>query len=623
MFRILLIIALISLASDVYAGPRVDRPGGHRTTTHAATIDNSAYIDTDDLFMFVTNTGTIGRDLDDIFGFDYGTFFPFEHIDSITAGSDTVGPLYVAGLWVSGVDATTGDTLAAIAEYAAEFVPGPMANETFQTDNPSFRVYKLYADSLEDNPNADYAEWPVDQGAPLDRHDKPLFFGHRQYLWTVYNDANPSQHIGQTDAGETDPMGIEVTQVIIPDSGFEAWDVADTYLFYTIRNRGGRSFTDVYLTFWVDPDLGDMDDDLVGCDTIHQAMFCYNGSFTDNVYGDNPPVIGFRMFPGPAIPDSSSVAQFGPYARAGYRNIPVASFNAYSNGTDPDNYQETYYYQHGLDKSGAPYLYHGAQLNHRFSGNPLTGDGDFDETPGDKRMMASYGPLTLQPGDSQAVFVQMTVTESDSWPGPALKTLFERFSSPAPWHGSFQTKPTESIIDPTPDLPVEILVGGLTTADSVNAIRAESARLRGEGALLAPDSAVIVSSIAGFPSPALKLYFDRQAVIDQYPNVALLSPHIFTLSFNTDERGYVSQGQLGIQRVLMGDVTQDGELTLADVTYLVNYVFLGGPAPPLPAAADLKCDGSGDLTLTDITRLVNLIFLGASAPPLCPYWLGP
>lgn len=65
---------------------------------------------------------------------------------------------------------------------------------------------------------------------------------------------------------------------------------------------------------------------------------------------------------------------------------------------------------------------------------------------------------------------------------------------------------------------------------------------------------------------------------------------------------------------LCGDVSNDGaQVNLTDVTLLVNYLFVEGPAPEIPEAADVSCDGT--LNLTDLTLLINHLFINQS--PLC------
>lgn len=98
----------------------------------------------------------------------------------------------------------------------------------------------------------------------------------------------------------------------------------------------------------------------------------------------------------------------------------------------------------------------------------------------------------------------------------------------------------------------------------------------------------------------------------------------YCLSFNTDEmsgnrfRYYAKGKQSAIQLykkvvtetppVLLGDVNKDGEITIADVTALVN-IILGKDNGPEPLynqeAADVN--GDGGITIADVTALVNMI----------------
>ena len=63
-----------------------------------------------------------------------------------------------------------------------------------------------------------------------------------------------------------------------------------------------------------------------------------------------------------------------------------------------------------------------------------------------------------------------------------------------------------------------------------------------------------------------------------------------------------------------GDANLDGISNIGDVVYLINYVFRGGAAPPLPNWADVNVDcevGSGDAVF-----LINYIFRDGPAPQL-------
>ena len=72
---------------------------------------------------------------------------------------------------------------------------------------------------------------------------------------------------------------------------------------------------------------------------------------------------------------------------------------------------------------------------------------------------------------------------------------------------------------------------------------------------------------------------------------------------------------LGLQSFTCGDVDGNGSNpVVSDVTYLVAYLFLSGPPPPVLAAAD--CDGHGGdgINVGDLTYLVAFLFLGGDAP---------
>ena len=61
-----------------------------------------------------------------------------------------------------------------------------------------------------------------------------------------------------------------------------------------------------------------------------------------------------------------------------------------------------------------------------------------------------------------------------------------------------------------------------------------------------------------------------------------------------------------------GDPNDDGIVTSADIIYMVNHVFKGGPGPiPDESAGDVNCDGI--VTSSDIIFMVNYIF--KSGPP--------
>ena len=63
-----------------------------------------------------------------------------------------------------------------------------------------------------------------------------------------------------------------------------------------------------------------------------------------------------------------------------------------------------------------------------------------------------------------------------------------------------------------------------------------------------------------------------------------------------------------------GDANGDGVIDISDVVYLINYLFIHGPAPVPLAAGDATCDAVVDAS--DVVYLINYLFVGGP-PPGC------
>ncbi|MCX6829681.1 MAG: PKD domain-containing protein [candidate division Zixibacteria bacterium] len=62
-----------------------------------------------------------------------------------------------------------------------------------------------------------------------------------------------------------------------------------------------------------------------------------------------------------------------------------------------------------------------------------------------------------------------------------------------------------------------------------------------------------------------------------------------------------------------GDINNSGLINIQDISYLINYLYKGGPSPvPVWQAADVN--HSGNLNLQDVTYLINHLYKGGPAP---------
>ncbi len=393
------IVVCLSIASAVALPPKSQ--SAPTASLSPGLIDYNKYVNANKLLGFVSNLGHLFYDASKQFGRNDGLYYPYTSIADIQSGVNDKTVVFSAGLWMGGI--VGPDTLITVAEYSTEYVPGNMIGGSYDPlylDN-KYRVYKLYRDSMASNPNADYLQWPVAQGAPLDSAGHPLLLGD-QTAWCVYNDAEPADHTN--NAGGTAPLGIEVRQTVWASSDSSESNVINVK--YQLYNKGSKNIADFYVAFWADPDLGGASDDLVGCDTLQNTFFVYNATNADAKYGSAPPAWGGKLMVGPIVPSSGDSAIYFGNVLHGYRNLGMTAFSKYINGTDPAARVQSFNYMHGLNRDGTPYLYDGRFLRYMNSGDPITQQGDIDANPADRRTMASCGPIAFNPGDSQEVVLR-------------------------------------------------------------------------------------------------------------------------------------------------------------------------------------------------------------------------
>jgi hypothetical protein len=79
---------------------------------------------------------------------------------------------------------------------------------------------------------------------------------------------------------------------------------------------------------------------------------------------------------------------------------------------------------------------------------------------------------------------------------------------------------------------------------------------------------------------------------------------------------HVLMGAFGVGcDFVCGDVNADGRINLLDVSFVINYIYRGGPAPDPIAMADV--DHSGKIDLLDVSYIVNYLYRDGPAPS-CP-----
>ena len=94
-----------------------------------------------------------------------------------------------------------------------------------------------------------------------------------------------------------------------------------------------------------------------------------------------------------------------------------------------------------------------------------------------------------------------------------------------------------------------------------------------------------------------------------------INPVNSLLFTTTEPQGYRPQyvfGEFPVLPYWPGDVTFDGELRdVADIVYLINYIYKNGPAPPHPISADVNAPGGipdGIIDIDDVIYLINYLY---------------
>lgn len=244
----------------------------------------------------------------------------------------------------------------------------------------------------------------------------PELTGDEMLFW-IFNDVG-GQHSEFTGCS---PMGVEVHATAY---AFVCNDITDplsadyalnntVFYKYKIYNRSSFGLNNFYVAWWHDSDLGKYNDDYVGCDTMRNAAFEYNGDNDDEGpygYGLNPPMQSYVQLNGPPAPANDGVDNNhnGTVDEPG-ETILLSNFlyynNDFSNVGNVENCGHIYNYMRSIWKDNTHLQYGGSghgqgmNTNYMFPTAPYsdtTVAGAWNEeiahnTPSDRRFLMSSG----------------------------------------------------------------------------------------------------------------------------------------------------------------------------------------------------------------------------------------
>ncbi|MGE5439994.1 MAG: T9SS type A sorting domain-containing protein [Bacteroidota bacterium] len=435
---LLFFIALTVLA---YAG---DKQGKNHVSTNNASLTFTK-LNLNNLSTFIYNNGYSDFNLSGKSGLAFprggektvayqsGFVWGGKVNENIRVGGSTYGSGLQPGRIIStGVAEDTNAAKSKLFRVRPDYKTADLTIEAAEEEKTQSEVRAKY--------EKDWMEWPASEGAPYwdqdgdgkydPAKDIPGVKDAVQTIWFVANDLDTAKTCALYGSL---PMGVELqTTVWAYDKD---WILNNTYFKkFKIINKSNNEFKDFYLSFWIDPDIGDANDDLAGCDTLQNMGYVYNGNVMDHVYGNFPPAVGFKLLQGPRVNATlSDTASYDGRKVPGKKNLPMTAFYYFINGSD--TYADPklgQYYELGTmsfyrlmrgkmstkdEEFPIPSNLGGGLTKFPLSGDPVAGSGYLDGRlfdPGDRRTGLSSGPFNMAPGDTQEVVISEMAAQSSS-----------------------------------------------------------------------------------------------------------------------------------------------------------------------------------------------------------------
>ena len=407
---------------------------------------------------------------------------------------------FASALWIGGVDngGQLHGAAQTYRQGGVDFWPGPLDTINASIDTATSLNYdKIWKVSYTDINNfitafnsgsvvatPDMLTWPAHGSGNNSRNlapfvdynndgiynpndgDYPKIKGD-QALYFIFND-NLAVH-----GSSFTPMGIEVQGMAY---AYGCSGVVNgrneltytTFYDYKIINRSSINYHDVFVSMWSDVDLGYYGDDYIGSNVADNYGYAYNGTGNDSIspnqgYGHYIPAQAVNILKGPIanamdgidnnnngiideIGEDCKLSKFN-YFNNSFAGVPI-------NTTDPANGQEFYDVMNGNWRDGTPFTCggtgYGGTLNTNwvYSGDPNNAGVNTDpnntcgywiegaSVPGDRRMILSSGPFTLNAGQMQEVeyafvtsFDSSSTTNSNLLSVAKLKTDIQKVNT--------------------------------------------------------------------------------------------------------------------------------------------------------------------------------------------------
>ena len=393
-----------------------------------------AFLDANNVRARIVNTG----------GLFYGGSLPGYEIPRFS----NTHSVFAGGIWIAGqID---GQLHAAITLYSNnEFWAGPLDDEGDPPSDCSVydHVYKIRKVDVEDyeisgRPIGDLVSWPTGLGAPtldasgslldlsndpftvrvsrsidLTAGERPFILGD-QLLWWIMNDRG-NEHLRSREK----PIGIEIHGSAFGASTSLQEVHNTTYYRFRIINKNQRTLKNAYVGLFLDPDIGRVQDDYIGSDSLAALGFAYNADNDDEGdygYGVAPPAVGVQFIKTPLATDDGLDNDWDGVIDESGEQHGLSYFNdrdLYFGPADPLPLRgpDFYFFLRGLRRQGQSFTRGGRgkdpsnpRIRYMYPGDPARGefwsevniDGSGTTNhPIDQRFIMSSGPFDLDPGE--------------------------------------------------------------------------------------------------------------------------------------------------------------------------------------------------------------------------------
>lgn len=387
-------------------------------------------------------------------------------------------PIFSNGFWIGGLDQNQQLHIAAqtYRQSGSDFWPGPLDTITATIDSSTLTQYDSiwkidrseilefifqYANGNVQNGTYPIPQsilnWPASGAGSYSRELAPFYDNNNdgvyepydgdypkiqgsQELWWVMND-NYGFH-GETRSDRN--LGVEIHGAayayncpfaINNDSVINY----TTFYHYDIYNRSDTNYHDVFVGVYTDVDLGNYLDDYVGCDTINDYGFAYNGDDDDEgEYGLHPPMINNLLLSGPEAESNDGLDNNhnGVIDELGEKCMMNHFVNWQNDAQANGNPNRDYHYINYMNSMwkdsshvtyGANGFYSPNQIptNYMFSGVPYNGlpwtelvpdTGAIANQPSDRRFLISSGPFNLDAHQKKSIDIAYVYTRDPNNP---------------------------------------------------------------------------------------------------------------------------------------------------------------------------------------------------------------